>query len=149
MTGVQTCALPIFRNSDADAGLYWLARMLEAGEDPLYVARRLVRFASEDVGNADPAALRLTLDAKEAYHFLGTPEGELALAQAACYLALAPKSNAVYAAWNAVRDDIREQPAEPVPLHLRNAPTGRWAEDRKSTRLNSSHRMPSRMPSSA
>ena len=77
--------------------------MLEAGEDPLYVARRLVRFASEDVGNADPAALRLTLDAKDAYHFLGTPEGELALAQATCYLALAPKSNAVYAAWNAVR----------------------------------------------
>ena len=97
--------------------------MLEAGEDPLYVARRLVRFASEDVGNADPAALRLTLDAKEAYHFLGTPEGELALAQATCYLALAPKSNAVYAAWNAVRRDIEEQPAEPVPLHLRNAPT--------------------------
>src|ERR1700737_2757698 len=112
------------RNSDPDGALYWLGRMLEAGEDPLYVARRLVRFASEDVGNADPAALRLTLDAKEAYHFLGTPEGELALAQATCYLALAPKSNAVYAAWNAVRHDIAEQPAEPVPLHLRNAPTG-------------------------
>ncbi|HEY5725698.1 MAG TPA: replication-associated recombination protein A, partial [Methylomirabilota bacterium] len=104
-----------------------LGRMLDAGEDPLYIARRLVRFASEDVGNADPGALRVTLDAKEAYHFLGTPEGELALAQAACYLALAPKSNAVYAAWNAVRDDIREQPAEPVPLHLRNAPTGLMA----------------------
>ena len=115
------------RDSDPDGALYWLGRMLDAGEDPLYVARRLVRFASEDVGNADPAALRLTLDAKEAYHFLGTPEGELALAQAACYLALAPKSNAVYAAWNAVRDDIREQPAEPVPLHLRNAPTGLMA----------------------
>jgi len=112
------------RDSDPDGALYWLGRMLEAGEDPLYVARRLVRFASEDVGNADPAALRLTLDAKEAYHFLGTPEGELALAQATCYLALAPKSNAVYAAWNAVRHDIQEQPAEPVPLHLRNAPTG-------------------------
>jgi putative ATPase len=112
------------RDSDPDGALYWLGRMLEAGEDPLYVARRLVRFASEDVGNADPAALRLTLDAKEAYHFLGTPEGELALAQATCYLALAPKSNAVYAAWNAVRDDIQEKPAEPVPLHLRNAPTG-------------------------
>jgi putative ATPase len=112
------------RDSDPDGALYWLGRMLEAGEDPLYVARRLVRFASEDVGNADPAALRLTLDAKEAYHFLGTPEGELALAQATCYLALAPKSNAVYAAWNAVRRDIEEQPAEPVPLHLRNAPTG-------------------------
>jgi putative ATPase len=101
--------------------------MLEAGEDPLYVARRLVRFASEDVGNADPHALRLALDARDAYHFLGTPEGELALAQAACYLALAPKSNAVYAAWNAVRDDIRDKPAEPVPLHIRNAPTGLMA----------------------
>jgi putative ATPase len=112
------------RDSDPDGALYWLGRMLEAGEDPLYVARRLVRFASEDVGNADPAALRLALDAKDAYHFLGTPEGELALAQATCYLALAPKSNAVYAAWNAVRDDIQDRPAEPVPLHLRNAPTG-------------------------
>jgi putative ATPase len=115
------------RDSDPDGALYWLGRMLEAGEDPLYVARRLVRFASEDVGNADPHALRLTLDAKEAYHFLGTPEGELALAQATCYLALAPKSNAVYAAWNQVADDIRERPAEPVPLHIRNAPTGLMA----------------------
>ncbi len=115
------------RDSDPDGALYWLGRMLDAGEDPLYVARRLVRFASEDVGNADPVALRLTLDAKEAYHFLGTPEGELALAQAAVYLALAPKSNAVYTAWNAVHEDIREKPAEPVPLHLRNAPTGLMA----------------------
>jgi putative ATPase len=115
------------RDSDPDGALYWLGRMLEAGEDPLYVARRLVRFASEDVGNADPRALRLTLDAKEAYHFLGSPEGELALAQAACYLALAPKSNAVYAAWNQVKDDIRDKPAEPVPLHIRNAPTGLMA----------------------
>ncbi len=115
------------RDSDPDGALYWLGRMLEAGEDPLYVARRLVRFASEDVGNADPAALRLTLDAKEAYHFLGTPEGELALAQAVCYLALAPKSNAVYAAWGEVLHDIKEKPAEPVPLHLRNAPTGLMA----------------------
>ena len=112
------------RDSDPDGALYWLGRMLEAGEDPLYVARRLVRFASEDVGNADPRALRVTLDAKDAYHFLGTPEGELALAQATCYLALCPKSNAVYAAWNLVKDDIREKPAEPVPLHIRNAPTG-------------------------
>ena len=112
------------RDSDPDGSLYWLGRMLESGEDPLYVARRLVRFASEDVGNADPLALRLTLDAKEAYHFLGTPEGELALAQAVVYLALAPKSNAVYAAYNEVHEDIRERPAEPVPLHLRNAPTG-------------------------
>jgi len=115
------------RDSDPDASLYWLGRMLESGEDPLYVARRLVRFASEDVGNAEPLALRLTLDAKDAYHFLGTPEGELALAQAVCYLALAPKSNSVYAAWNAVKDDIREKPVEPVPLHLRNAPTGLMA----------------------
>jgi putative ATPase len=115
------------RDSDPDASLYWLGRMLESGEDPLYVARRLVRFASEDVGNADPLALRLTLDARDAYHFLGTPEGELALAQAVCYLALVPKSNAVYAAWNAVKDDIREKPAEPVPLHIRNAPTGLMA----------------------
>jgi putative ATPase len=112
------------RDSDPDGSLYWLGRMLDAGEDPLYVARRLVRFASEDVGNADPLALRLTLDAKEAYHFLGTPEGELALAQAVVYLALAPKSNAVYVAYNEVQEDIRERPAEPVPLHLRNAPTG-------------------------
>jgi putative ATPase len=115
------------RDSDPDGSLYWLGRMLESGEDPLYVARRLVRFASEDVGNADPLALRLTLDARDAYHFLGTPEGELALAQAVCYLALAPKSNAVYAAWNAVREDIRDRPAEPVPLHIRNAATGLMA----------------------
>jgi putative ATPase len=115
------------RDSDPDGALYWLGRMLEAGEDALYVARRLVRFASEDIGNADPQALRLALDAKESYHFLGSPEGELALAQAACYLALAPKSNAVYAAWNQVRRDIQDKPAEPVPLHLRNAPTGLMA----------------------
>jgi putative ATPase len=115
------------RDSDPDGALYWLGRMLEAGEDALYIARRLVRFASEDVGNADPQALRLALDAKESYHFLGSPEGELALAQAACYLALAPKSNAVYAAWNQVKQDIQDKPAEPVPLHLRNAPTGLMA----------------------
>ena len=115
------------RDSDPDGALYWLGRMLDSGEDPLYVARRMVRFASEDIGNADPAALRLALDAKDAYHFLGTPEGELALAQAACYLALAPKSNAVYAAFNQVQDDIRERPAEPVPHHIRNAPTGLMA----------------------
>jgi putative ATPase len=115
------------RDSDPDGALYWLGRMLEAGEDALYLARRLVRFASEDVGNADPQALRLALDAKEAYHFLGSPEGDLALAQAACYLALAPKSNAVYTAWHQVRQDIQDKPAEPVPLHLRNAPTGLMA----------------------
>jgi putative ATPase len=115
------------RDSDPDGALYWLGRMLEAGEDPLYVARRLVRFASEDVGNADPLALGLALDARQAYQQLGTPEGELALAQATCYLALAPKSNAVYAAFNAVKRDIAERPAEPVPLHIRNAPTGLMA----------------------
>jgi len=138
------------RDSDPDGSLYWLGRMLESGEDPLYVARRLVRFASEDVGNADPLALRLTLDAKDAYHFLGTPEGELALAQAVCYLALAPKSNAVYAAWNAVKDDIRDKPAEPVPLHIRNAPTGlmsnlgygtgyQYAHDAPDARVDQEH----------
>jgi putative ATPase len=111
------------RDSDPDAALYWLTRMLEAGEDRLYLARRLVRFASEDVGNADPGALTLTLAAKEAYDFLGDPEGELALAQAALYLALAPKSNAVYVAYNEAKEDVSQRPAEPVPLHIRNAPT--------------------------
>jgi putative ATPase len=111
------------RDSDPDASLYWMTRMLESGEDPLYVARRLVRFASEDVGNADPEALRLTLAAKEAYDFLGSPEGELALAQATLYLAMAPKSNAVYVAYNEAKEDVAERPAEPVPLHIRNAPT--------------------------
>ena len=111
------------RDSDPDAALYWMTRMLESGEDPLYVARRLVRFASEDVGNADPDALALTLAAKEAYDFLGSPEGELALAQATLYLALAPKSNAVYVAYNEAKEDIAERPTEPVPLHIRNAPT--------------------------
>jgi putative ATPase len=111
------------RDSDPDAALYWLTRMLEAGEDRLYIARRLVRFASEDVGNADPGALSLTLAAKEAYDFLGDPEGELALAQATLYLALAPKSNAVYTAYNEAKEDVSQRPAEPVPLHIRNAPT--------------------------
>ncbi|HSF06551.1 MAG TPA: replication-associated recombination protein A, partial [Methylomirabilota bacterium] len=116
------------RDSDPDAALYWMTRMLESGEDPLYVARRLVRFASEDVGNADPAALQLTLAAKEAYEFLGTPEGELALAQATLYLALAPKSNAVYLAFGTAKEDVGERPSEPVPLHLRNAPTSLMRE---------------------
>jgi putative ATPase len=111
------------RNSDVDASLYWLGRMLAAGEDPLYVARRLVRMASEDIGLAAPEALNLTLSARDAMDFLGSPEGELALAQAAAYLALAPKSNAVYTAWGAVSEDIENTRAEPVPLHLRNAPT--------------------------
>jgi putative ATPase len=111
------------RDSDPDGALYWMTRMLESGEDPLYVARRLVRFASEDVGNADPAALSLTIAAKEAYEFLGSPEGELALAQATLYLALAPKSNAAYVAFNQAKEDVSSKPSEPVPLHLRNAPT--------------------------
>jgi len=116
------------RDSDPDASLYWLARMLEAGEDPLFLARRLVRAAAEDVGLADPRALTIALAAKEAYEFLGTPEGELALAEAAVYLACAPKSNAVYAAFDAARADVHARPAEPVPLHLRNAPTGLMRE---------------------
>jgi putative ATPase len=112
------------RNSDANAALYWLGRMLKAGEDPMYLARRLVRMAVEDIGLAAPEALNLTLSARDAMHFLGSPEGELALAQAAVYLALAPKSNAVYTAWATVTADIEATRAEPVPLHLRNAPTG-------------------------
>ncbi|HEY1744551.1 MAG TPA: replication-associated recombination protein A [Granulicella sp.] len=111
------------RNSDADAALYWLGRMLFAGEDPMYVARRVVRMAVEDIGLAAPEALNLCLSARDAMHFLGSPEGELALAQAVVYLALAPKSNAVYTAFGDVRADIESRPAEPVPLHLRNAPT--------------------------
>ncbi|HWF67312.1 MAG TPA: replication-associated recombination protein A [Acidobacteriaceae bacterium] len=111
------------RNSDADATLYWLARMLRSGEDPMYLARRLVRMASEDIGLAAPEALNLTLSARDSMDFLGSPEGELALAQAAVYLALAPKSNALYTAFGAVNRDVEETRAEPVPLHLRNAPT--------------------------
>ena len=111
------------RNSDPDAAVYWVARMLEAGEDPLYIARRLVRFASEDIGNADPQALVVAVAAKEAAHFIGMPEGNTALAQAAIYLATAPKSNAVYRAYGAAAADAHSQVAEPVPLHLRNAPT--------------------------
>jgi putative ATPase len=111
------------RNSDADASLYWLARMLEAGEDPLYVARRLIRFASEDVGNADPQALTVAVAAKDAVHFIGMPEGNTALAQAVVYLAAAPKSNAIYVGYGAAARDAERDVAEPVPLHLRNAPT--------------------------
>ena len=111
------------RNSDADASIYWLARMLEAGEDPLYVARRLVRFASEDIGNADPRALEITLAAKDAVHFLGMPEANTALAQAVTYLAAAPKSNALYVGYGRASRDATEDVASPVPLHLRNAPT--------------------------
>ena len=112
------------RNSDPDAALYWLARMLESGEDPLYLARRMVRMASEDIGLAEPNALAVTLAAKDAFDFLGQPEGNLALAQAAVYLSLAPKSNALYTAFGAVHEDVQKTEADPVPLHLRNAPTG-------------------------
>lgn len=111
------------RGSDPDASLYWLARMIEGGEDPLYIMRRLVRFASEDVGNADPQALTLTISATEAFKFIGPPEGYLALAQAAIYLALCEKSNAVYTAYGAANRDARDLPEYPVPLHIRNAPT--------------------------
>jgi len=111
------------RGSDADAALYWLGRMLEAGEDPLYVARRLTRFAAEDIGLADPQALVLAVAAYQATHWIGMPESNVILAECAAYLARAPKSNAVYAAYGQVRKDIESLPNEPVPLHLRNAPT--------------------------
>jgi putative ATPase len=111
------------RGSDVEGALYWLARMLAGGEDPLYLARRLVRIACEDVGLADPRALTVTLAAKDAYHFLGSPEGELALAEATVYLATAPKSNRVYKAFGEASSAAAAHPAEPVPLHIRNAPT--------------------------
>src|SRR5271167_528221 len=112
------------RNSDPDASLYWLVRMIEAGEDLLYIARRLVRMASEDIGLADPNALAITLAARDAVDFLGAPESNLALAQAVVYLAVAPKSNALYTAYGAVQEDVERTAQDPVPLHLRNAPTG-------------------------
>jgi len=112
------------RNSDPDAALYWLIRMIESGEDCLYLARRIVRMASEDIGLAEPGALALTLAARDAFDFLGAPEGHLALAQAVVYLSLAPKSNAVYTAYGQVLDDVHKTEADPVPLHLRNAVTG-------------------------
>jgi putative ATPase len=111
------------RGSDPDGALYWLARMIDGGEDPLYIARRLVRMAVEDIGLADPGALPITVAAKDAFHFLGAPEGELALAEAAIYLATAPKSNRAYEAWGAALAKARETPGAPVPLHIRNAPT--------------------------
>ncbi len=111
------------RNSDPDATVYWLARMIESGEDPLYIARRLVRFASEDIGNADPRALSIAVAAKDAVHFIGMPEGNTALAQAAIYMAVAAKSNAVYRAYLEAAEAASQEIAEPVPLHLRNAPT--------------------------
>ncbi len=111
------------RGSDVEGALYWFARMVEGGEDVLYLARRVVRMATEDIGLADPRALSITLAAKDAYDFLGSPEGELAIAEAIVYLAAAPKSNKVYAAWGAAQQAARDYPAEPVPLHIRNAPT--------------------------
>lgn len=116
------------RGSDPDASLYWLARMIEGGEDPLYIARRVIRFASEDVGNADPQALVVAVAAMQAFHFIGQPEGELALAQAVVHLAAAPKSNALYTAYNGVRKTIKETGSLPVPMHLRNAPTSLMEE---------------------
>ncbi|MHB1192532.1 MAG: replication-associated recombination protein A [Longimicrobiales bacterium] len=116
------------RGSDPDAALYWLARMIDGGEDPLYIARRLVRVATEDVGLADPQALTVAIAARDAFHFLGSPEGELALAEAALYLATAPKSNRAYEAWSAAMARARETPAEAVPLHIRNAPTSLMKE---------------------
>ncbi|MEQ1857422.1 MAG: replication-associated recombination protein A [Longimicrobiales bacterium] len=116
------------RGSDPDGALYWLARMIDGGEDPLYIARRLVRMAMEDIGLADPAALQVAVAAKDAFHFLGVPEGELALAEAAIYLATTPKSNRAYEAWGAALAKARETPGAPVPLHIRNAPTSLMKE---------------------
>jgi putative ATPase len=116
------------RSSDPDASLYWLARMLAAGEDPLFIARRMIRFASEDIGNADPRALQIALDARDAFHCIGHPEGELALAQAVVYLATAPKSNALYIAWQKVMRCVEQTGTLPVPLNIRNAPTGLMRE---------------------
>jgi putative ATPase len=145
------------RGSDPDAALYWLARLLDAGMDPRYAARRLVRMASEDIGLADPRALRLTLDAAEVYERLGSPEGELALAQAVVYLAVAPKSNAVYKAWGAVQDLVRRDGSRPVPDHLRNAPTRlmkdlglgagyRYAHDEAGGYAAGEHYLPAGLP---
>jgi putative ATPase len=111
------------RDSDVDGALYWLARMLEGGEDPLYLARRIIRMATEDIGLADPRALQLTVSAQQAVHFIGRPEGDLALAEAIAYLALAPKSNRVYVAYKAALEDVKQTRNDPVPIHLRNAPT--------------------------
>ncbi len=141
------------RGSDPDAALYWLARMLEAGEDPLFIARRMVIFASEDVGNADPRGIMVAVAARDAVDFVGMPEGYLPLAQAVTYLATAPKSNASYKAYLAAREDVREFPNEPVPLHLRNAVTGlmkdldygkgyQYAHDRPDAVVDHGHRPP-------
>jgi putative ATPase len=139
------------RGGDADAALYWLMRMIEAGEDPLFIARRMVIFAAEDIGNADPRALQIAVAAKEAFHFVGLPEGRIPLAQAVTYLATAPKSNASYKAMLAAAKDVEERGALPVPMHLRNAPTGlmkqlgygkdyRYAHDYDEAIIDQEHR---------
>jgi len=133
------------RNSDPDATLYWLGRMLEAGEDPLYVARRLIRMASEDIGLADPSALSVAVAAMQAAHFVGMPEGNLALAQAAVYLALAPKSNALYVGYGEVKQDAQNTVAEPVPLHLRNPVTGLMAHFGYGKGYQYAHNVPDRL----
>ena len=145
------------RGSDADASLYWMVRMLDGGADPLYIARRVVRMAVEDIGLADPRGLRVALDACETYERLGSPEGELALAEAAVYLALAPKSNAIYEAYNAARDFITRDGTRPVPLHIRNAPTAlmkqlgygreyRYAHDEEGAYAAGENYLPEGMP---
>ncbi len=133
------------RNSDADAALYWLGRMLEAGEDPLYVARRLVRMASEDIGLADPRALEVAVAAMQAAHFVGMPEGNLALAEAAVYMALAPKSNALYVGYGEVKHDAEHTLAEPVPMHLRNAATGLMANAGYGKGYQYAHQAPDKL----
>ncbi len=133
------------RNSDPDAALYWLGRMLEAGEDPLYVARRLIRMASEDIGLADPSALGVTVGTMQAVHFVGMPEGNLALAEAAVYLALAPKSNALYEGYSQVKTDAQKTVAEPVPLHLRNPVTGLMAHFGYGKGYQYAHNAPDRL----
>ncbi len=130
------------RGSDPDAAIYWLARMLEAGEDPLYLARRMVRFASEDIGNADPQALQVAISAMEAFRFIGLPEGKLALTQAAAYLATAPKSNAIYSAYSSAKADVVQEGALPVPLHIRNAPTKLMGELGYGKGYQYAHRYP-------
>jgi putative ATPase len=130
------------RGSDPQGSLYWLARMIHGGEDPMYIARRMVRFATEDVGLADPRALEITIAARDAWHFLGSPEGELALAEAAVYLATAPKSNRVYAAWGAAREAAANTPIAPVPLHIRNAPTKLMKELGYGTGYSYAHAVP-------
>jgi putative ATPase len=133
------------RNSDPDAALYWLGRMLEAGEDPLYLARRLIRMASEDIGLADPNALSVTVNAMQAAHFVGMPECDLALAEAAVYLALAPKSNALYVGYGEVKGDAQKTVAEPVPFHLRNPVTGLMANAGYGKGYQYAHHAPDRL----